>query len=51
MRIEINKNHKNIQEIVKGTSKRAICVTVIGKKFQSLFNKYCINYFKSYAKI
>ena len=50
MRIEINKNHKNIQEIVKGTSKRAICVTVIGKKFQSLFNKYCINYFKSYAK-
>ncbi len=50
MKIEINKKHKNIQEIVKGTSKRAICVTVIGKKFQSLFNKYCINYFKSYAK-
>ena len=50
MNIIIKKDHNNIKELIRGTSSKAIFITVLGKKFQTLFKKYCLNSFKKYCK-
>ncbi len=50
MNIIIKKDHNNIKELIRGTSSKAIFITVLGKKFQTLFKKYCLDSFKKYCK-